>query len=144
MARRYQLSPKLRCYNRLMRVLLRWGLAPRNVYLLTVSGQKTGKPYSTPVNLVEKDHVRWLVAPYGEVACVRNARVAGCVTLTRGGRSEQARIFAVGPEESAPILKIYIGKIGIVRPYFDVSPDSPLEAFVAEAPLHPVFRLQIA
>jgi hypothetical protein len=32
----------------------------------------------------------------------------------------------------------------VVRPFFDVSPDSPLEAFGAEAPRHPVFRIEPA
>jgi hypothetical protein len=51
-------------------------------------------------------------------------------------------IEEVGPKESAPVLKKYIKLEPITQPYFDIDPDAVLEAFVAEAPRHPVFRLQ--
>jgi hypothetical protein len=73
---------------------------------------------------------------------VRNARAAGQVTLTRGGRSETVSLVELGPEESAPVLRKYITNESIMRPYFDVQPDSPLEAFVVEAPRHPVFLIK--
>ena len=34
-----------------------------------------------------------------------------------------------------------ITRVPITRPYFDAKPDSPLAAFIAEAPRHPVFAL---
>jgi deazaflavin-dependent oxidoreductase (nitroreductase family) len=142
MARRYQLSGKLRFYNRLMKALLRFGWAPRGVYLLTVPGRRTGRPYSTPVTLIENETARWLVAPYGEVGWVRNARAAGQVGLSRGGHRELARLVPTTTEESARVLKTYIGRIAIVRPYFNVRPESSLEDFAAQAPQHPVFRLE--
>jgi hypothetical protein len=74
-----------------------------------VPGRKSGRTYSTPVILIENGQ-RWLVAPYGEVSWVRNARAAGQVTLSRGRRREEIKISEVGPP-------------------FDASPDSPLEAF---------------
>jgi deazaflavin-dependent oxidoreductase (nitroreductase family) len=110
--------------------------------LLSVPGRKTGRIYSTPVTLVENPNGRWLVAPYGEVAWVRNARAAGRVTLSRGGATEQAKITPSGIEESAPILKEYIEKVRIVRPYFNVTADSPALEFAAETSRHPVFRLE--
>lgn len=141
MAKTYQVTPVIRLFNRLMQLLIRLGLAPKGLHLLTVRGRKTGKLYSTPVTLVEEAGERWLVSPYGEVNWVRNARAAGQVTLMRGGRSETVKIVELGPEESAPVLKKYIKHEAITRPYFDVQVDSPLEAFIAEAPRHPVFRL---
>jgi hypothetical protein len=54
------------------------------------------------------------------------------------------KIALANPEEAAPILKEYITKEGITRPYFDVQPDAPLDEFMAEAPKHPVFRLEIS
>ncbi len=134
----------VRLVNRLMIRLNHWGIAAPNSYVLTVRGRKTGKAYSAPVLLVEENGQRWLVAPYGEVSWVRNARAAGEVTLSRGSRSETLKIREADPQESAPILKKYITREGIVRPYFDVQPDAPLEAFVAEAPCHPVFQLSDA
>jgi hypothetical protein len=82
-----------------------------------------------------------LVAPYGEGGWVRNARAAGRVTLSRGGRSERVAIFEVQPAEAAPVLRRYVAQVPITKPYFDVGPDSSLDAFLAEAPRHPVFRV---
>src|SRR5262245_14501595 len=73
-ARSYRLSPVRRAANRLVRTLLGLGLGPRRTYLLTVPGRRTGHPRSTPVPLVERGGERWLVAPYGAVGWVRNAR----------------------------------------------------------------------
>ncbi|HTP06867.1 MAG TPA: nitroreductase family deazaflavin-dependent oxidoreductase [Anaerolineae bacterium] len=141
MAKQYQVNAMVRFVNRVMMHLNQWGIAAPNSYVLTVRGRKTGKTYAVPVLLVENGHQRWLVSPYGEVSWVRNARAAGEVTLSRKGRSETLKIRAATPQESAPILKLYMTREKIVRPYFDVTPDAPLEAFAAEAPRHPVFQL---
>ena len=127
--------------NALIAPLVRLGVAGRRAHVLTVVGRKTGKRYSTPVMLLLDDGRRWLVAPYGERAWVKNARVAGSVELTRGRRTERMRIEEVGPEEAAPVLREYLRKTPIVKPYFDARRDSPLEEFAAEAARHPVFRL---
>ena len=142
MAKIYHVTPMLRMVNRTMRLMIRLGVAPKNTHLLTVRGRKTGRSYSTPVSLVIHGQDSWLVSPYGEVAWVRNARVAGEVILSRKGTSETVKISELGPEASAPILQEYIKNESITRPYFDVTLDSPLEAFIAEAPRHPVFRIQ--
>lgn len=120
--------------------LTRVGLAGRHTYILTVRGRKTGKAYSTPVILIE-DGERWLVAPYGEVGWVRNARAAGEVEISRAGHSAKLRIEELTPEQAAPILKRYLKSVSVVRPFFDVTPDSPLDEFATEASRHPVFRL---
>ncbi len=141
MATTYRLSPSRRAANRLVRLLLKLGLMPGPTYLLTVPGRRTGRPQSTPVTLVEEADSRWLVAPYGDVAWVRNARAAGQVTLSRGKRSETLPIRELSAAEAAPVLQRYITRVPITRPYFDAKPDSPLAAFKAEAPRHPVFHL---
>ncbi|MDI3341562.1 MAG: nitroreductase family deazaflavin-dependent oxidoreductase [Sphaerobacter sp.] len=141
MAPTYRLTPARRLANWLVRLLLALGVPLNSTYLLTVRGRRTGRPHSTPVRLVEADGQRWLVAPYGPVAWVRNARAAGQVTLSRGRRSETVAIEELGPAESAPVLQRYLAEVPIVRSFFDVTPESPLAAFVAEAPRHPVFRI---
>lgn len=140
MARTYRLGFARRLVNAIMSPLTRVGLAGRHAYLLTVRGRNTGKAYSTPVILVENGE-RWLVAPYGEVGWVRNARAAGRVEISRAGRSEALLIEEVAPEQAAPVLKQYLKSAPVVRPFFDVKPDSAIEEFVTEAPRHPVFRL---
>ena len=141
MARTYRLTPLRRVANLLMRLLLRLGLAPRTTMLLTVPGRRSSTPRSTPVALVEDAGQRWLVAPYGPVGWVHNARAAGQVELSRGRRSETVRLHELAPEAAAPILKAYVQQVPITRPYFDVTPDAPLAAFAAEAPKHSVFRV---
>lgn len=141
MAKQYKTTAGVRFINLLMGALVRLGLGPKRTYLLTVRGRKSGKAYTTPVSLVEEGANRWLVAPYGEVAWVRNARAAGEVTLARGGRSEQVTISELDPQASGPVLKQYVANEPITRPYFDAQPDAPVEAFVAEAARHPVFAI---
>lgn len=141
MAKTYRLTIGRRLANALMRGLLWLGLAPRPTYLLTVTGRRSGQPRSTPVSLVEERGQRWIVAPYGEVNWVRNARAAGRVTLSRGRQKETVAIEELGPEDSAPILRRYVTQVPITRPYFDAGPASPAAAYVAEARRHPVFRV---
>lgn len=121
--------------------MLRRGLGPSEIWLLTTRGRKTGAPRTTPVSLVEIEGTRYLVSPYGTPAWVHNARAAGEVTLQRGKRSETRPIEELAPEEAAPVLKRYVERERIVRPWFDANAAAPLEAFVAEAAHHPVFRL---
>jgi deazaflavin-dependent oxidoreductase (nitroreductase family) len=141
MAATYYLSGWRRWLNQLVRALLRVGLGPRQTYLLAVPGRRSGRLYATPVTLVELGGQRWLVAPYGAVNWVRNAREAGWVMLRRGRHAETVAIVEVGPEDAAPVLQRYVTKVPITRPYFDARPDAPLDAFRAEAAQHPVFRI---
>lgn len=142
MAARYRRGLARRAVNRLVRLLLRLGSGPGGTYLLTVPGRRSGAARSTPVTLVEEDGRRWLVAPYGEVAWVRNVRAAGKATLTRGGHTNEIAAREVDAEEAAPVLKLYVTRVPITRPYFDVRPESDLSAFRAEAPRHPVFAIE--
>jgi deazaflavin-dependent oxidoreductase (nitroreductase family) len=141
MAWTYRLGPGRRLVNHLVRGLLRVGLAPPHVYLLTVRGRRTGRAYTTPVSLLEETGGRWLVAPYGEVGWVRNTRAAGRVTLSRGRRTETVSVHEVEPEEAGRVLKQYATDVPITRPFFDARHDAPVAAFVAEAHRHPVFRI---
>jgi deazaflavin-dependent oxidoreductase (nitroreductase family) len=130
-----------RLANSLIAPLARLGLAGRRTHVLTVPGRKTGRPRSTPVQLLFIEGRPWLVAPYGEGEWVKNARVAGAVELTRARKTERVRVEEVGPEEAAPVLREYLRHTPIVKPYFDATADSRLEAFAAEAAHHPVFRI---
>ena len=142
MAWQYRLGLWRRLVNRIISVLLRLGVNAPHTYLLTVRGRRSGHSYSTPVRLVEEAGERWLVAPYGEVGWVRNARAAGQVTLTRNRRFETVGIQELSADEAAPVLQKYLAQVPLVRPFFDVTPTSNLRDFVAEASRHPVFRIQ--
>ena len=135
MAKTLQINFADRIGDALITTLLRAGVKIGTTTLLTVRGRKSGQPHTVPVTLVEQDGQRWLVAPYGVVQWVRNIRAAGTVTLTRGRRSEPISVTELPAQEAAPVLKQYLINVATVRPYFDVTRDSPLEAFEREAPV---------
>ena len=138
----YRLTLPKRVLNRIMRLWIRLGLPPEKYHMLTVRGRSSGKLRSTPVSVVVIDGQRWLVAPYGLRNWVKNARVAGHVTLTRRGHSE-----ALTVEEEhdamrcASVLKLYLDQEPFTRRFFDAKPGAPIEALAAEAHCHPVFRV---
>ena len=141
MAASYRLGRGRRWLNAIVRPLVRVGLAGRNTYLLTVEGRKSGKRFSTPVTLVVDAEQRWLVAPYGERNWVKNARAAGWVELSRAGTSERLNVAQVDQAEAGRVLHAYVRRYPVTRPFFDARARDSVEAFIAEAPRHPVFRL---
>jgi deazaflavin-dependent oxidoreductase (nitroreductase family) len=142
MAKAYRMNGFTRLGNALSAAMIRLGIGPAGMHLLRVRGRKTGLPRTTPVNLVEYGGRRWLVAPYGEVAWVRNARAAGEAELLRGSAVERARLREATAEEAAPVLRSYLRQLRlVVGSYFDVTPASSDAAFAAEASRHPVFQL---
>jgi len=141
MAKAYRLNFGTRLINRIFRAMTRLGLGASYRQILTVAGRRTGRLYSTPVDVMEVGGHRWLVAGYGPVSWVRNARAAGEVTLSRGTETERFRIAEASPAEAVPVLRKYLAEVRVVRPYFDAAPDAPDEALAAEVSRHPVFRL---
>lgn len=131
----------VRVVDRAYRLLTRLGLGASHRQLLSVRGRRTGRVYTTPVDVMELDGRRWLVAAYGPGSWVRNARAAGEVVLSRGGRSRTYRVVEAEPSEAIPVLRRYLAEVRIAGPYFDATPDSPDDALLAELPRHPVFAL---
>jgi deazaflavin-dependent oxidoreductase (nitroreductase family) len=123
-----------------MSALVRAGLVPRS-YLLTTRGRKTGRPRTNPVVPVDHSGRRWLVAPYGPVSWVHNARATGQASLTRRRHTQAYLIREVPPDEAGPILQRYVHLAPSARPYFQATKNAPVEAFAAEADRHPVFEL---
>jgi deazaflavin-dependent oxidoreductase (nitroreductase family) len=144
MATRSRLSRGRRLINGVVTPLVRLGLAGRNTYLLTVEGRKSGRHFSTPIMLVVDGDKRWLVAPNGERNWVKNARAAGWVQLSRAGTTDRLAVTEVDAAEAGPVLRKYLRSNRVTSPFFDARADDPVEAFIAEAPLHPVFRLSSA
>jgi len=137
----YRLGITRRGANAAIKALVASGLVSGHYALLTVRGRSTGRPYTTPVRLIERDGQRWLVAPYGAVSWVRNARAAGEVTLRRGRHRWIATVTECDAQQSAPVLRDYVRAVPVTRPYFDARPDDPIDRFAEEAAAHPVFRL---
>ena len=141
MARQYRLTLARRLANQLMIRALKLGLGPRRTHLLTVTGRNSGRLYTTPVNLVEREGRQYLVSPYGEVSWVKNARAAGEVSLRRGGWTETRRIEELPASLALPVLRDYRQQNLITRPYFGAMPEGDRSGSEREAARHPVFRL---
>src|ERR1700686_4139459 len=82
-------------FNRLFGFLVGLGLGFSYNYLLEVRGRKTGKIYSTPIDLLELNGKKFLVAPRGRTQWVRNAEVAGEITLKKGRNVQEFRLRAL-------------------------------------------------
>ncbi len=104
MAKTYKRNLGTRLINSLFRLLTRLGLGASYRHILTVSGRKTGRPYSTPVDVIEVDNERWLVAGYGPASWVKNVRAAGEVTLSRGRNSRRFAVEEVGTRRKTACL----------------------------------------
>ena len=139
--RDYRLGVFRKAVNVAAKGLLKVGVVPPGARVLTTVGRKSGLERDTPVQTIVLDGKRWLVAPYGGVAWVHNARAAGRVRLTRGGKSEEFSIREASPDEAGPVLKKYVRWSPVVLPFFDAGLTSAPEAFAAEADRHPVFEL---
>jgi deazaflavin-dependent oxidoreductase (nitroreductase family) len=128
--------------NRFIGLLPRIGIGPRYMVLLQVRGRKSGRIYSTPVNLLDLHGHRYLVAPRGDTQWSRNAVASGEVTLVRGLRRETVKLTPLTDVNKPPILKTYLDQYAsAVQQYFPVAAGSPLSAFTALAANYPVFEI---
>jgi deazaflavin-dependent oxidoreductase (nitroreductase family) len=129
-------------FNRIFGALVGLGLGLPHNYLLQVRGRRTGRLYATPVNVLELDGRRFLVAPRGYTQWVRNAAAAGEISLKRGRRRARYRLRPVPDADKPRILKAYLDRFkGTVQRYFPVPAGSPPEAFVPLGDRYPVFEL---
>jgi len=123
-----------------MSSLVRAGLVPHS-YLLTTVGCRTGQARRNPVLVVKHEGRRWLVAPYGAVSWVHNARAAGQVRLARRRETRDYTIREVDGPEAGPVLQRYVQIASATRQYFQADQKDPVDSFIAEAGQHPVFEL---
>jgi deazaflavin-dependent oxidoreductase (nitroreductase family) len=131
-----------RVFNRTFGMLVGLGLGFSYNYLLQVRGRKSGKIYSTPIDLLERGGKQFLVAPRGRTQWVRNAEAAGEVTLKKGSRRKQYQLRALSDQEKPDILKAYLDDFKReVQRYFPVQAGSPVEAFRELVQSYPAFEL---
>src|SRR5438067_2371070 len=116
-------------FNRDFGFLAGMGVTPSFIYLLEVKGRKSGKIFSTAINLLEINGKQFLVAPRGRTQWVRNAEAAGEVTLKRGGR-RRFRLRPLENSEKPQVLKTYLTNYkSAVQKFFPVAPGASLEEF---------------
>lgn len=108
----------------------------RLVPTLAVRGRTSGEWRTVPVNVLEMDGARYLVAPRGDTQWVRNLRAAGTGELRIKGRTEAFSATEVADPDQQPIIDAYLARWGSqVKSQFADLPD---------AKDHPVFRIEPA
>jgi deazaflavin-dependent oxidoreductase (nitroreductase family) len=128
--------------NKIVGFFVGLGLALPHNYLLQVTGRKSGRIYSVPVDVVSQGGKQYLVAPRGYTQWVRNAIASGTVSLKKGRRSESFNIRALADQEKPEILKSYLDSYKLtVQRYFPVPAGSPAAAFQPLTVRYPVFEL---
>jgi deazaflavin-dependent oxidoreductase (nitroreductase family) len=131
-----------RLFNRCFGFLVGLGLGMKHNYLLQVRGRKSGKLYSNPIDLLEIDGRRFLVAPRGRTQWVRNAEAAGEATLKRGSWQQSFTLRAIADADKPALLKAYLDSFKTeVQRYFPVRAGSDAQAFAEVAANYPVFEL---
>ena len=125
-----------RVFNRVFGLLIGLGLGLPHNYLLEVRGRTSGRLYSTPVDVLNRNGRRFLVAGRGHTQWVRNAVASGTVSLKKGRSCEEFQIRAVPDAEKPEILKAYLDRFKLtVQRYFPVPAGSPAELFRPQRPV---------
>lgn len=131
-----------RVFNRVFGFIVGLGLGFSHNYLLEVRGRKSGKIYSTPIDLLELGGKRFLVAPRGRTQWVRNAEAAGEVVLKKGSKRQRFKLRPLSDQEKPEILKAYLDRFRReVQRYFPVPAGSSPDAFRDLLPSYPAFEL---
>jgi deazaflavin-dependent oxidoreductase (nitroreductase family) len=131
-----------RLFNRVFGWLVGLGLGFSYNYLLQVRGRKSGRLYSTPIDLLELGGKRFLVAPRGRTQWVRNAEAAGEVTLKKGRSQQRFQLRPIADADKPEILKAYLDNFKReVQRYFPLPAGSPVQAFDEFTQSNPVFEL---
>jgi deazaflavin-dependent oxidoreductase (nitroreductase family) len=127
-ARRY-LKPGFLVSRVLNPLLMKLGLVPT----LAVRGRRSGEWRRVPVNVLELDGQRYLVAPRGDTQWARNLRAAERGEIRTRHGAEPFTAVEVPDAEKPRIIDAYVARWGgQVKAQFRELPD-PAE--------HPVFRI---
>ena len=111
-------------------LLMRVGMIP----ILAVRGRTSGEWRTVPVNVLELDGQRYLIAPRGDTQWVRNLRATGRGELRRRGHVESFRATEIADNEKPRVIEAYLARWSYqVKGYFKALPN-PAD--------HPVFRIE--
>lgn len=131
-------------FNRLVSIATNAGLSIWGSRVLQVRGRKSGQIREVPVNLLNFDGGRYLVAPRGVTQWVRNLRAAQEGTLRLGRHREAFHAIEVSDADKLRILRAYLRRWKMeVGVFFEgVGPDADDAQLLRIAPNHPVFRIE--
>ena len=128
--------------NPLIAALTKLGFSVHGSQVLAVRGRKTGKVQEVPVNPIEVDGTRYLVAPRGATQWVRNLRAAGVAELRVGQQREQIHVNELENDAKPPVLRAYLRRWQrATGKFFGVAASASDEELRRRAPDHPVFRI---
>lgn len=132
-----------RVINPAVSTLVRLGVMPSRIQLLSVAGRTSGRVHSLPVTPVDLGGKTYLVSPRGEMAWVRNIRAAGKGELRNGRRTRPITTTELPVFERAAVLKQYFreNKVAVANAFTVTSADASLSDFADEAERHPVFAV---
>lgn len=128
-------------FNPMVAGLTRLGVSLVGSRVLEVRGRKSGEWRGTPVNPLDFEGGRYIVAPRGETQWVRNLRASGEGRLRKGRRTEEFTATELPDDEKLPLLRAYLKKWAWeVGAFFQgVGADASDEELAAIAGQHPVF-----
>jgi len=134
-------------FNQSVARLTRMGISVYGSRVLYVRGRTSGEWRSQPVNPLNFDGNRYLVAPRGNTNWVRNLRAADYTgELHVGRRVEVFRATEITDDDKPPVLRAYLKRwrweVGV---FFDgVNAKASDETLRGIAPGYPVFRIEPA
>jgi deazaflavin-dependent oxidoreductase (nitroreductase family) len=146
---RQPLPALVRRTSRIVTPLLRLGVPVGPMYLLTVTGRRSGVPRTTPVATFEFEGKRYVLQAIPGANWVANVRAAGWALLGRGRRRPRVSLVEVPVEERRALLR-HAGSMApnaLRRQFVETGlvespPDA--ESFAAAAPRIAVFRVDEA
>jgi deazaflavin-dependent oxidoreductase (nitroreductase family) len=131
-------------FNRAVAALTRLGISVAGSRVLEVRGRSSGQWRRTPVNPLDFEGARYLVAPRGTTQWVRNLRANPEGRLLVGRRIEPIAAVELPDAEKEPLLRAYLQRwkweVGVF--FGGVGADSSAEDLARIAPDHPVFRVE--
>ena len=130
-------------FNRLVAALTLLGISVYGTRVLAVRGRKSGEWRTIPINLLEHQGERYLVAPRGVTQWVRNIRTTGAGELRIGWRREPIRVVEVANDDKPDLLRAYLRrwKFEVNLFFHGVDADAAAETLTRIAPDYPIFRI---
>jgi hypothetical protein len=95
-----------------------------------------------PVNPLDHEGARYLVAPRGNTEWVRNLRAAGRGELKLGSKSESFTATEIDDLDKPPVIRAYLENwASVTKANFGVDENATDDQLAEIAPNHPVFRI---
>jgi deazaflavin-dependent oxidoreductase (nitroreductase family) len=129
--------------NPVMAGFTRLGLSVRGSRVLHVRGRTSGEWRTVPVNPLDLDGQRYLVAPRGHTEWVRNIRAAGGGELRLGRTVTPIRATELDDADKPAVIREYVRRWKAeVGAFFEgIDERSTDDELLAVAPGFPVFRI---